>query len=259
MAKPLSSPSETFQSLMGKFSTLFEIFPRPSIEVKDIDQPLSKSCMICFDNFAHDSNEEVGEDHGVVCGRGHTVCFECFESYLANHYERKGKIICPYPDCKIVYTALQIVRCGEHIAAQWLKVFHRIGELEGVNSIRHAYAGVFQDLRNRVHDALNLSCPKCQAVFIDYDGFDAVKCNVCAQFFCGLCLQACLDSSDAHKHASSCGKNSGYFSGPEIKEEMHLKVKQEKVKLILKSITNEEKAWVMKTFGTLFMKEGIKI
>ena len=140
-----------------------------------------------------------------------------------------------------------------------LKIFRRMGELEGVNSIRLADNDQFCNLRNRIHDALNLSCPKCGTVFFDYDGCDAVKCSACRQDFCGLCLKACTDLKDARHHASSCGQ-SGYYSSHDIKKKkMHLKVKSKNVQKILSCVGRDEKTWVMENFRTLFKEEGIEV
>jgi hypothetical protein len=258
LIKPLSTPSESFQSLMGKMTKLLQIFNAPSNPGSGSEQSDSQSCLICFD--------DVVNDDSVLCGEGHSICAECFESYLeaeftkeiTSLYKTKGKIICPYPTCNSIYNSLQIVGCGEHIAAQWLKIFHRMGELEGVNSIRAAHSDAFRDLRNRIHDALNLSCPKFGKVFLDYDGCDAVTCSVCSQPFCGLCLKACQNSSEAHNHASACGQKSGYYSNDDIKKSMHSKVKSKQIQNILASITIEEKTWVIENFRTLFNKEGIE-
>ena len=55
-----------------------------------------------------------------------------------------------------------------------------------------------QRYRLRLAEALNLRCPRCAAVFFDYDGCDALKCQSCATAFCAICLKDC--GADAHPH-----------------------------------------------------------
>ncbi|KAE9014227.1 hypothetical protein PF010_g8129 [Phytophthora fragariae] len=63
---------------------------------------------------------------------------------------------------------------------------------------------------NKVHsDIVNLKCPKCELVFVDFD-FDscaALTCAnpVCKGGFCAYCLEDCGD--DAHQHVSKCSLN----------------------------------------------------
>jgi hypothetical protein len=52
---------------------------------------------------------------------------------------------------------------------------------------------LFRDLTNR----LNMCCPRCKAVFGDFDGCNALTCP-CGAHFCAICLQDC--GADAHSH-----------------------------------------------------------
>ena len=49
-----------------------------------------------------------------------------------------------------------------------------------------------------IEEILNLRCPSCRTVFIDYTGCDALTCSSCGIAFCALCLVAC--GADAHPH-----------------------------------------------------------
>lgn len=53
-------------------------------------------------------------------------------------------------------------------------------------------------------------CPKCSAVFFDYDGCNAVKCSRCNEAFCAVCLQAC--GEDAHAHVRT--KHGNLYDAP---------------------------------------------
>jgi hypothetical protein len=53
---------------------------------------------------------------------------------------------------------------------------------------------------NKISEEVNLKCPRCQIVFHDYDGCNALTCSSteCRAAFCAICLQDC--GSDAHDH-----------------------------------------------------------
>jgi hypothetical protein len=53
---------------------------------------------------------------------------------------------------------------------------------------------------NEITDMINLRCPRCQMVFHDYDGCNALQCasHKCKAAFCAICLEDC--GSDAHNH-----------------------------------------------------------
>ena len=53
---------------------------------------------------------------------------------------------------------------------------------------------------NILTEEINLKCPKCKAVFHDYDGCNALICGAvsCKAAFCAICLEDC--GRDAHSH-----------------------------------------------------------
>lgn len=59
-------------------------------------------------------------------------------------------------------------------------------------------------IRQRVLDALNVRCPVCDAVFVDFNGCCALTCQ-CGRAFCAFCQADCRE--DAHQHVSSCPIN----------------------------------------------------
>ena len=52
---------------------------------------------------------------------------------------------------------------------------------------------------------LNLRCPRCGAVFVDFAGCFALTCGKCRAGFCAWCLHDCGD--DAHRHVVNCAQN----------------------------------------------------
>lgn len=56
-------------------------------------------------------------------------------------------------------------------------------------------AAIVQHIRERI---MNLQCPRCHAVFADFDGCTALTCARCRCGFCGVCFADC--GRDAHAH-----------------------------------------------------------
>jgi hypothetical protein len=61
---------------------------------------------------------------------------------------------------------------------------------------------IYKDI---VENILNLRCPRCKSVFIDFDGCMALTCTYrnCGAGICGYCLVDC--GYDAHAHVNQCG------------------------------------------------------
>jgi hypothetical protein len=57
------------------------------------------------------------------------------------------------------------------------------------------------------NDILNLKCPHCSAVFLDFTGCCAVTCETCKGEFCGLCQKAEANNSVCHAHVLVCNLN----------------------------------------------------
>lgn len=57
-----------------------------------------------------------------------------------------------------------------------------------------------RDIFNEITEQINLRCPRCQIVFSDYDGCNALQCasHSCKAAFCAICLKDC--GTDAHGH-----------------------------------------------------------
>ena len=58
--------------------------------------------------------------------------------------------------------------------------------------------------RRKLEKLLDLKCPRCEQVFIDFDNCMALSCAKagCGAAFCGWCLADCGD--DAHSHVARC-------------------------------------------------------
>jgi hypothetical protein len=62
-------------------------------------------------------------------------------------------------------------------------------------------------VRKNIEEMMDLRCPRCRAVFGDFDGCAALTCGAaqCRAGFCALCLKDC--GGDAHGHVRSCALN----------------------------------------------------
>ncbi|KAJ3255563.1 hypothetical protein HK103_006199 [Boothiomyces macroporosus] len=138
------------------------------IVIQSSDDENESNCLICFEDLP-----------GYSCPK-HSLCKGCFSQYISTELDKplavlansKGKIKCPKPDCNSYYSSKQIT--GGGMIDKYIQIVYKLGEMEGVNS---APALQIDSLRTRLEEALNLTCPWCRAVFVDYDGCDAVICS----------------------------------------------------------------------------------
>jgi len=65
--------------------------------------------------------------------------------------------------------------------------------------------------RNAFLNVLNMACPRCGMVFVDFDGCCALACRRpgCRANFCAYCLEDC--GRDAHPHVRRCPHGYGWF------------------------------------------------
>jgi len=85
-------------------------------------------------------------------------------------------------------------------------------------------------LFNELCERLNLKCPRCEAVFHDYDGCNALSCGVasCKAGFCAICLEDC--GHDAHPHVRKA--HGDYFDKAAFERSKSLRAKSEIDKLM---------------------------
>jgi hypothetical protein len=230
--------------------------------LKLLEQParqLEHGCVICFET----------EVKSVDCVNKHFVCEPCFQQHVDEYLKRSIDFLrsknvavpCPVPECHYVYSHKQLVlNGGEATATKLIDTARRVGELEGVRSL--AYKRI-SSLRCRIEEALNLKCPSCKVVFVDYDACDAVKCAFCPDFFCGLCLTAFKSSSEAHQHAAYCPSKQShqgdYFTPQTLKTLAHRDLKQKRVQEIIESLDAGEKQQARDLFTSLFSAERLNV
>lgn len=95
-------------------------------------------------------------------------------------------------------------------------------------------------VREIQENILNLLCPKCNTPFYDFSGCAAVSCERCKGYFCGLCLEYCESSDNAHSHVKNCPKNKGkdYFVAESTLNEVHRSMRKQKIQEFVSRISN---------------------
>eukprot|EP00045_Choanoeca_perplexa_P016982 m.237026 g.237026 ORF g.237026 m.237026 type:complete len:359 (+) comp17416_c0_seq12:6919-7995(+) len=188
------------------------------------------TCVVCMNSI------ERGTQY-VTCPRGHATDTECLhhmlQSLIANADE--DQIRCPTcrAPFKLSYLAPYLSSTG----------FDHMLQLER----RRAERQVLADFRRQATETnatkayqqlisiLNLKCPSCEQVFIDFDGCFALVCSRCRINFCGWCLQQCSsNSAQHHSHISRCPMGNGQlYSNLTRFNEHHRRRQQDQVKLFL--------------------------
>lgn len=166
------------------------------------------TCEICFDM--------LGTEAAACCQDGHFLCFTCMrdhighESGMLGQMPRRadGEVQCPgrsrQSRCTNVIKARDILAHGDDVFQMYIhgRVLANSKEippttpkaspqLSGCNAVR----AFVQHIRESI---LTPSCPRCNQVFVDFDGCVALTCHRCKAEFCGLCFADC--GSDAHQH-----------------------------------------------------------
>ncbi|KAJ0392291.1 hypothetical protein P43SY_012001 [Pythium insidiosum] len=100
---------------------------------------------------------------------------------------------------------------------------------------------VAQHMRAIREQILNLTCPHCSSVFLDFNGCTSVQCGnpLCSRYFCANCLIFVSSSSgDTHEHVARCPSNpnpasyggrKGYFVSDELLAATHGSIRTRKL------------------------------
>ena len=194
--------------------------------------PLLHRCIICFENFT--SGDGVGCGGGGMRG-SHFVCRSDFNQLVVSFVgddlrvveRHRGYIRCPMAvlqqcDAPPFSDHQVAVGCTSAVFAQFVGVRLRLAEREMANEVEREAArrvavelerlSVLDERARRVfttsallREQLNNACPRCHAVFGDFDGCCALTCHRCGAGFCAWCLRDC--GTNAHAHVVSCDNN----------------------------------------------------
>ena len=99
----------------------------------------------------------------------------------------------------------------------------------------------FQACVNHVVESiLCIRCPRCQDLFIDFDGCFALLCSYGAHF-CAYCLEIRRDVNDTHNHVAKCKLGNGQlFNAKEAFYATHRVRWEKELDVYLRSITDSE-------------------
>ena len=132
----------------------------------------------------------------------------------------QGQLKCCIPECKQLFLDSEVLRVGGNdLFESFLQAKNRVMELAiskdaeaRLNSEIDRLMKMDADQREVEHlrreivnKVLNLSCPRCGLVFVDFSDCFALTCSRCNCGFCAWCLQDCGD--DAHAHVANCPHN----------------------------------------------------
>lgn len=180
-------------------------------------------CCLCIEN----------KSTGVHCKENHFICRdECFATFISCVCEEtyklkqsKGRITCPYPDCKSSPWTSREVREGleGHCHASDIYTEALLSlldyDLEGGGdialtaqlSVPESLEGKHERLKEMICDALTFKCPNpmCRlALDPNPDGCCSMKCLKCGMNFCWLCFTVTgMDSGASHHHVQKCSEN----------------------------------------------------
>lgn len=211
------------------------------------------TCLVCFDDFPAlrgvecNGGEAAAGEAGGADGKTerHFVCEECFAGHVGaaigadalGVFVRRGGVRCVDPGCGApVFSDAALAKALPEAAfTQYTAAKERVAEQRINAQLEHDFEERLQVERARaaaaggdaereatrqhiVERILTLACPRCQQVFVDYDGCMALTCSRvgCGCGFCALCQADC--GNDAHQHighgcplAPSIGVKKGQF------------------------------------------------
>lgn len=182
------------------------------------------TCYVCMTK--HNRNP------GILCNNCNKfVCRNCFEmqvqhqlddANIGDFYKNNKKISCC--NCKNCFPIVYVYdKLKKNEQFKTLNLY-----IKNINKKHHtkipqmvanySSTNVAEHCKYINEEILNLHCPSCHITFFDFDGCFAVKCNNCANYFCGWCLDGFDESHECHDHVILCkySKQQGsYFSALE--------------------------------------------
>jgi hypothetical protein len=177
-------------------------------------------CWACCDKF--------WPAQGLACKAGHFVCSADLRVYgeqfcaqpLADA-ARRGSLKCPVRDCDAASAWSSAELAGAlppDVFAQYIKKLQDVSESRVLADEQQRHRaemarlvrGEFTAEEHRaaiIERVMYLRCPRCEAVFVDFQGCFALTCGKCKAAFCAWCLQDFGDSAQCHRHlASGCSR-----------------------------------------------------
>lgn len=186
-------------------------------------------CAVCLCDV-EDGEQFVacgGAGEGAGCHVVHAE--ECFPQFLlsvsqereaVDHFEKTQTIRCPSHQagcagCITLEAAARggpvalkcFVNCSQTVACSVERratVAHV--ERESMKASAEANSNLASRMMGEVRDVLTraISCPHCQAPFLDFSGCLALTCGGCSREFCGVCCRKHARTADGHQAVTEC-------------------------------------------------------
>ena len=169
---------------------------------------MPEKCIICF---------EFSDTH-ISCTEKHQICVGCIEQTIlaqmssSNLRNNKGMVPCPGENCKVKWGLSDMLQWKSIKTPDFFVLIARrlqeyIAAIDPQNPASNK-ATTTNETDDRlksmrtiiIEQILNIKCPKCLAVFVDYDGCDALTCSCCGADFCSLCLKYSSSNQESHAH-----------------------------------------------------------
>lgn len=175
------------------------------------------ACIGCF--------QHCSRDQGICCPKGHFFCSvanqsPCVDSMVEAQMPsirfQQASVLCPVCSSLVSLSSLQA-----HLTqTKWKQLDSAVAharmepktnaivkEPESIiaTSTQQKAELVALQVRN---ETLNLMCPHCKTVYVDFDGCMAIMCESCTKWFCGFCHDSFPDSETSHEHVVKCSLNS---------------------------------------------------
>ena len=177
------------------------------------------------------------------------MCIDCLKGYVTSHARGQdftGEIYCPNSigdllggcDSKPYPHKALAIRLTDEAFGEYIQGQKRLAERAMLQSIKEhkneekaanknvspIELAVQQAVQTIREDMLNLKCPRCDKVFIEFTDCFALECHdkqFCGCFFCATCLHDCGNTMpEAHQHVLKCrGALFGDEAGTQFRHE----------------------------------------
>eukprot|EP00667_Euglena_gracilis_P000598 EG_transcript_598 len=238
-----------------------------------------KACCVFASELCGYGERQVPAEKGVACagaagGALHFVCDECLEGHVRAFLDSdlrllraaEGRVGCPqcpvdagaagrvaFPDQQLAahlpgdvsgaYVGLRLRLTEQQLAEQFDRDLRSAVEAERrlLLEMDERRQRVRQARQHVVERILNLHCPRCGQVFVDFKDCCALRCSRCPCHFCAWCGQDC--GADAHTHVARCRLKppgaEGVFAPREVWEDQQRQRRQRLVASHLNTLDPE--------------------
>ena len=216
--------------------------------------------------------EEFNKDQGIICANGHFYCSsgedndgECFAMLAKSqflHLSSRADHTLLCPDCNAPYENKEIAsNLSTEVFDEYqraivdAKITEKADEMnarfnerlqtavtEVLQNYGNAESRLLLDAKKFAKEArdtiLNLRCPHCKAVYVDFSGCMAIQCERCKGNFCAYCHQKTTTSRGAHEHVRQCLMNEtddgSYYATPEQIHDAQRRYRTREIKRFLR-------------------------